>query len=168
MTVCIYFFVLLQDLLALLKNVENEIKLCEVNLKDEIEKRRKYQVLSSTNQYYPSYRRNSYDRPVSFVTSLEMKCCKTVQLMLIFFCSFLYSCNILYTCTVLTINMLNMQGPMYIMKSILRLMILQYLRYTVFVKYQVRNLDQILFYVWQNPFDFLASQNQMNVIFKGI
>ena len=37
---CIFF----QDLLALLKNVENEIKLCEVNLKDELEKRRKYQV----------------------------------------------------------------------------------------------------------------------------
>ena len=35
---------LFQDLLALLKNVENEIKLCEVNLKDELEKRRKYQV----------------------------------------------------------------------------------------------------------------------------
>ncbi|XP_062583845.1 ubiquitin carboxyl-terminal hydrolase BAP1-like [Saccostrea cucullata] len=33
-----------KDLLALLKNVENEIKLCEVNLKDEIEKRRKYQI----------------------------------------------------------------------------------------------------------------------------
>lgn len=96
------------------------------------------------------------------VTSLEI----TLIIMLIFFCSFLYSCNILYTCTVLTINMLNMQGPMYIMKSILRLMILQYLRYTVFVKYQVRNLDQILFYVWQNPFDFLASQNQCH--FQGV
>jgi hypothetical protein len=33
-----------QDLLALLKNVENEIKLCEVNLKDELEKRKKYRV----------------------------------------------------------------------------------------------------------------------------
>nr|XP_022302279.1 ubiquitin carboxyl-terminal hydrolase BAP1-like isoform X2 [Crassostrea virginica] len=33
-----------KDLLALLKNVENEIKLCEVNLKDELEKRRKYQI----------------------------------------------------------------------------------------------------------------------------
>ncbi|KAK3103085.1 hypothetical protein FSP39_016344 [Pinctada imbricata] len=33
-----------KDLLALLKNVENEIKLCEANLKDELEKRRKYQI----------------------------------------------------------------------------------------------------------------------------
>lgn len=33
-----------KDLLALLKNVENEITLCEANLKDEIEKRRKYQI----------------------------------------------------------------------------------------------------------------------------
>ncbi|XP_071156129.1 ubiquitin carboxyl-terminal hydrolase calypso-like isoform X1 [Mytilus edulis] len=33
-----------KDLLALLKNVENEIKLCEVNLKDELEKRKKYRI----------------------------------------------------------------------------------------------------------------------------
>ncbi|XP_060079154.1 ubiquitin carboxyl-terminal hydrolase BAP1-like [Ylistrum balloti] len=33
-----------KDLLALLKNVENEIALCETNLKDEIEKKRKYQI----------------------------------------------------------------------------------------------------------------------------
>ncbi|XP_069101366.1 ubiquitin carboxyl-terminal hydrolase BAP1-like isoform X2 [Argopecten irradians] len=33
-----------KDLLALLKNVENEISLCETNLKDEIEKKRKYQI----------------------------------------------------------------------------------------------------------------------------
>lgn len=33
-----------QDLLDLLKNVETEINLCEANLKEEIEKRKKYKV----------------------------------------------------------------------------------------------------------------------------
>lgn len=33
-----------KDLLALLKNVESEIRLCEINLKDELEKRKKYRI----------------------------------------------------------------------------------------------------------------------------
>lgn len=33
-----------KDLLALLKNLENEINTCELNLRDENEKRRKYKV----------------------------------------------------------------------------------------------------------------------------
>lgn len=35
---------ILQDLLALLKNVENEIVNCDDNLRDEVEKRKKYKV----------------------------------------------------------------------------------------------------------------------------
>lgn len=38
------FSCLLQDLLALLKNVESEIASTEQNLKDEMEKRKKYRV----------------------------------------------------------------------------------------------------------------------------
>lgn len=33
-----------KDLLALLKNLENEISVCEVNLRDENDKRKKYKV----------------------------------------------------------------------------------------------------------------------------
>lgn len=36
--------VLFQDLLSLLKIVDSEISNCESNLRDEIEKRRKYKV----------------------------------------------------------------------------------------------------------------------------
>ena len=49
----------LQDLLALLKNVENEITLCESNLKDEIEKRKKYKV---TYHLYYSFTINKKKR----------------------------------------------------------------------------------------------------------
>lgn len=38
------YFKLLQDLLALLKTVETEIAICESNLHDEVEKRKKYKV----------------------------------------------------------------------------------------------------------------------------
>lgn len=35
---------LFKDLLALLKTVETEIEMCELNLHDEVEKRKKYKV----------------------------------------------------------------------------------------------------------------------------
>jgi hypothetical protein len=41
-----------KDLLALLKNLENEINTCELNLRDENEKRRKYKVTCSESLFF--------------------------------------------------------------------------------------------------------------------
>lgn len=40
-----------QDLLALLRNLENEICMCEINLKDENDKQNKYKVSCDINCY---------------------------------------------------------------------------------------------------------------------
>ena len=47
----LHFDHIFQDLLALLKNVENEIKICENNLRDEQEKMNKYKVCEYFSEY---------------------------------------------------------------------------------------------------------------------
>ena len=51
----LHFDHIFQDLLALLKNVENEIKICENNLRDEQEKMNKYKVC----EYFSEYKWNT-------------------------------------------------------------------------------------------------------------
>lgn len=131
-----------------------------MNLKDEIEKRRKYQVLSLTNQCYPWCRKLKWSTTV--IQSLYRE-----VIMLIYtavFVCFLYSCNILYKFTLLTVKHVGSNVHVYHGINSQTDDFLNGIYYSddftvlwlVLVHYRARNLDKKLFLCLKKTIWFLS------------